>query len=227
VCSLVTATITFAPSFAVAQEELESASSSSQVAELPSVEYVPRTLPPLPLPAPVPRPKLAITASQVETFADLLGETEESLVRRLRHDPGLVPLVAAAADARSARQRTGRNLMIIGFSTVGLGGTIGLLGELASEPGYLGESPRPNEKSAQSHSTTDAIGLVLVGLGLVAATYGIMKVAGQTDVETEAVDRYQGSPSASSLVFPPGISRDLFVESRGSSVGLSLCSFTF
>jgi hypothetical protein len=155
------------------------------------------------------------------------NQTEESVVRRLWHDPGLVPLVAAAADARRARQRTGRNLMILGFCTVGLGGTVGLLGELASEPGYLGESPRPNEKSTKSHSTTDVIGLVLVGLGLVAATYGIIRLTAQTDIETEAVDRYQGSPSASPLVFPPGISQALSGGAGGKELSLSLWYVTF
>jgi hypothetical protein len=191
------------------------------------MEDAPQIHSPPPLPVPVRRPKLAITGEQVETFANLMGETEESVARRLRRDPGLVPFVAAAADARRARQRTGRNLMILGFSTVGLGGTVGLLGNILSGPGYPGESPRPNEKSTQSHFTTDVIGVFLVGLGLITATYGIVKVAAQTDLETEAVGRYQGSPSAGPPIFSPGISRALSVDSRGSTFSLSLGSFTF
>jgi hypothetical protein len=209
VWSFVAAAITFAPSFAVAQEELESASSPSQVAEHPSGEDVPQNLPPSPQPAPVRRPKLAITAEQFDAFVALLGEPEDSVMRRLRHDPGLVPLAAAAADARRGRQRTGRNLMITGFTTAGLGATVALLGVLMATPGYPGESPRPGEKSTQSHLTTDFVGLVLVGLGSVTAIYGIGKVATLTDLETEAVNRYQGSPSASPLVFPSGSSRAL------------------
>jgi hypothetical protein len=170
---------------------------------------------------------LAIAASQVEIFADLLGEPEESVVRSLRRDPSLVPIVAAAADTRRARQRSGRNAMILGFTAVGLGVTVGVLGVLVSGPGYPGESPQPNEPSTRGHFTTDVIGLVLVGLGLVTATYGIIKVAAQTDIETEAVDRYHGSVTGLTPAFPAGNSRPLSVGSAGKTLSLSLWSFAF
>ena len=164
---------------------------------------------------PTRRRDLAITAEQFDTFVDLVGASEDSVMWRLQHDPGLVSIAVAAADARRARKKSGRNAMILGFSTVGLGATVGILGVLASGPGYPGESPQPNEQSAKGNSTMDVIGLVLVGLGLFTATYGIMTVSARTDIETEAVSRYEGSPSAS-----PG-------RTEGKALSRSLCSFTF
>jgi hypothetical protein len=117
--------------------------------------------------------------------------------------------------------------MILGFTVAGLGATVGVLGVLMSGPGYPGESPRPNEQSTRGHSTTDVIGLVLVGLGLATATYGFIKVAAQTDIETEAVNRYYGSETGPPPASPAGNSLSLSVGSVGKTLSLSLLSFSF
>jgi hypothetical protein len=78
-----------------------------------------------------------------------------------------------------------------------------------------------------SSPTVEAVCLISAGLGLVIAAYGIIRVAAQTDLETEAVGRYQGPPSASPLVSPPGISRALSGGAGGKALSVSLWSLTF
>jgi hypothetical protein len=222
--SLIACTTLALPATARAQGELPPPSLSTQESTTPRTGQETGNLPPPKLRR---RQDLAITVDQLDTFADLLGESEERVEWRLRHDLEIVPIAAAAADTRRARQRLGRNAMILGFATVGLGGTVGVLGVLASGPGFPGESPRSNEQTTKSHFTTDVIGLVLVGLGLVTATYGIIRVAAQTDIETEAVDRYKHSERPPPLVSSTGISRTLSVSSGGKELGFSIGPFRF
>ena len=76
----------------------------------------------------------------------------------------------------------GKFRMILGSTTVGLGVTVGVLGLLLSGPALSCESSPCHEQRAKGNPTTDVIGLVLVGLGLVTAAYGIIKVAAPTDI---------------------------------------------
>ena len=159
----------------------------------------------------------AITAAQIDTFADLLAESRDSVGLRLHHDPELVPVAVAAANARQERQRSGRNWMIAGFTLVGLGATVWVLMTVPIAP--------PAE--VEHNATADAVFAVSAVLGLAAATYGIIKVAVRTDAETEAVRRYRRSE----VERPPAYSPEHFHGSlrgtAGGNLGLSLLSFTF
>ena len=70
-------------------------------------------------------------------------------------------------------------------------------------------------------------GLVTAGLGLALAIPGIVRMARQTEVETQAVERYQRSQSSPPPIFPTGNARPLSGGSGGKSLCLSLLSFTF
>ena len=64
-------------------------------------------------------------------------------------------------------------------------------------------------------------------LGLAAATYGIIKVAVQTDAETEAVRRYQRSEVERPPTYSPEHFNGSLRGTAGRNLGLSLLSFAF
>jgi hypothetical protein len=56
---------------------------------------------------------------------------------------------------------------------------------------------------------------------------GIVRMAKQTEVETEAVDRYQYTGAGRQPIFPPGYSSALPGGARAKALNLSLLSFKF
>lgn len=136
---------------------------------------------------------MALTPVQFDAFVELIGEERPEVWRRLSLDPGLVPLAAAAADARLERRRSGKFRTILGFSILGGGVTLGYLLLLSSidhsaDCSY-GESC--GNDLGGSFITAMFIVLASTGVGLGIGIPGIISMARQSEVETAAVDRYQ------------------------------------
>jgi hypothetical protein len=180
-------------------------------------------LPPAPVAAP--SPTLSITPSQVDTFAELLGEPKETVEQRLLWDPGLAPLAAAAVDARLARKSQGKVMTIGGFTLLGVGVVAGLLVAL-SGPWICWDAACQSEADAHGESG-EAIALASVGIGLALGIPGIVMLARQSEAETKAVDRYQVSRVGPRPAFPPGNSRALSTGAVGKTFSLSLWSCAF
>jgi hypothetical protein len=166
-----------------------------------------------------------ITAAQVEAFAELLGEPEGKVEQRLLWDPGLASLAVAAVEARAARKKTGKTMMICGFTLLGAGATVGVLVALSGPMICFDEACQ--RRRDESDHASETIILASVGLGLLLAVPGIIKMAAKSDSEAHAVNRYQDSEPIRPPILPPGNSRALSAGSAGTPLSLSLWSFTF
>jgi hypothetical protein len=140
----------------------------------------------------------------------------------------LIPAVTAAADTRLRRKRAGKWMMVGGFSLYAVGGgaaVYGLLHHLGRQQIWCeGEDSCPTKPmNAQDEALTIG-GLVAAGIGLALAIPGIVMVARQTDVETEAVNRYLYPNVLYESPYTPEASRWL---PSTKSINLSLLAFSF
>ena len=167
---------------------------------------------------------LSITPAQLDAFADLVDRTTGEVQLRLIREPGLAPLVKAAADARMARKRLGNDLTIAGVSIFGAGAIAGLGVFLTT--GLCFDAACQGDVD-QSNHTAEIIVLVAAGTGLALAVPGIVEMARHTDIETEAAERYQGPVIGLPLVLPPAESPAHSTGPSGKSLSLPLLSLTF
>lgn len=192
--------------------------------------------PPVPPPPTVeasPRPSFSppaptLTALQLERFAELLGEPSFVVWRNLQADPSLIRYAAAAADVRAERKSTGRTMTIVGFSILGVGGIAGYVIMLDGITQDLG----CGDNGSCNHSSNTvvaglliAVASVCVGLGI--GIPGIVKMARQSEEETEAVGRYQESISMRSMRFPSPYGRPYPPTSLGKMLDVPILSFSF
>jgi hypothetical protein len=166
-----------------------------------------------PFPGSVASPATAsprISQAQFESFAELIGEPRPLVWQRLQLDPGLVPLAAAAGDARMSRKSSGKTRTIVGFSIFGAGLGVGYLIFLSSVFDGVNCNNSYNDTCATSVGSGAIAGLLLmvissaVGLGI--GIPGIVSMARQSEAETAAVDRYQYplAPQPPSPYYYPG-----------------------
>jgi hypothetical protein len=218
------AVIGFAGNGVCAEQPRSIAPNPASVSYTPSKPVPSSTdFPPALVAAPAPAP--SITPSQVDAFAELSGEPRERVEQRLLWDPGLVPLVAAAVDARLARKSQGKVMTIGGFTLLGVGVLAGFLVAL-SGPLICWDAECQREADSRSHSG-EAVALASVGVGLALGIPGIVMLARQSEAEDKAVDRYQLFGAGPPTAFPSGNFRALSTGSAAKAFSLSLCSFVF
>lgn len=148
--------------------------------------------------------------------------------RNLQADPSLIRYAAAAADVRAERKSTGRTMTIVGFSILGVGGIAGYVIMLDGITQDLG----CGDNGSCNHSSNTvvaglliAVASVCVGLGI--GIPGIVKMARQSEEETEAVGRYQESISMRSMRFPSPYGRPYPPTSLGKMLDVPILSFSF
>jgi len=144
-------------------------------------------------------PATTLTPKQLESFSDLTGDAKRTVQHRLSTDPKLMPLAAAAADARASRRTTGKVMAIIGFTVLGVGDIAGTYIVL-STPGY------PNVKTEDQGRMYLGLGVGLLSLavGLALAIPGLVKMASLSEVEQRALDVYSpGWQDVSFRYLPP------------------------
>lgn len=163
-----------------------------------------------------------ISTAQLDAFADLVGESRADVEQRLAWHPDLVPYASAAGSKRLVRQSTGKSMTIAGFTLLGAGSTIGFLVGLSGVCFGLGEDCKARE--AQAERTGEVIILASVGVGLLLAIPGILKMARPSDMETQAVRMYQATEIARPSVFPANTNRAL-APVQGLSVPLLSATF--
>jgi hypothetical protein len=172
---------------------------------------------------------------QLETFADLVGEDTDAVSRRILWDPGLTPLVAAAADARTHRRRLGKGLTIGGFSLMGLGlivGGIMVISGIAAP--WDTNCPYEGGSNCESNKNDDAeihagltVMVVSLAAGLAVGLPGLIVLSSTAEAEDSALNRYRRlkeapRPSMSATDF-----RAVQGSQPGKSFNLSLVSFRF
>jgi hypothetical protein len=151
------------------------------------------------IPAPAPGPSAisqtrpAITAEQLNAFAELTGDPRPVVWQRLKLDPGMVPFAVAAANARMDRRASGKIRAAVGFTIFGVGGIAGCLIALSG----LGVTCDNWDNSACASQVWRrlVIGLVVIaasaGVGLPIGIPGIASMLRSSEAERIATDRYQ------------------------------------
>lgn len=133
--------------------------------------------------------RATLDPGQLDAFAALVGESTSTVAQRLSADPGLVPLAAKAANARIQRKHTGKVLTIAGFTIFGLGTAIGFEIMVSSLRSY--NCPSNGCPTTGNHGLPGLIVMLVSDtVGLAMAVPGIVKLASQSEVETEASARY-------------------------------------
>jgi hypothetical protein len=181
--------------------------------------------------------RATLAPEQLDAFAALVGESTSTVAQRIAIDPSLVPLVAKAADARTQRKHTGKVLTIAGFTIFGVGTAIGFEMIVSSLGSYNCPTPPNNCGTGGNHGLPGlAVALVSEAIGLAMAIPGIVKMARQSEAETEASARYHpaaatsdGSTSSSSSSWPTQSLRAEMPETpiRPTGFLLPLLSRTF
>jgi hypothetical protein len=169
--------------------------------------------------------RFALTPEQTADFAYQLGEPVETVAWRLAWDPKLVPLAAAAVDARTARKKTGRNMVIAGFTILGAGLTAGFM---VSMQGFcLDASAECRAKSAEADSNGKIVAIGGAIVGALLAVPGFLKMAGQSEVEDKAVDYYWHRQLQRPPVFVPEARPSLSSGYSGTTLPLFAWSSVF
>jgi hypothetical protein len=148
--------------------------------------------------------------------------------QRLLADPGLVPFAAAAADARMDRRSTGKTMTIAGFTILGVGAGVGYVVFLAGltsgmDCGYY-ESCEPDKSMLLG-----GLGLmaVSIGTGLGLGIPGIIRMARQSEAETEAARRYHPPELPQMPPYPGPYPTAKSVRAGGFTLSAPILSFTF
>ena len=106
----------------------------------------------------------------------------------------------------------------------GLGMTLNLGALMSTMPA---DDPSQSLPMSSKAEVISVVGLVTAAIGLALAIPGIVAMARQTDIETEAVNRYQSTESDAPPRYSPVSPRSLSVGSGGKNLSFSLLSFTF
>jgi hypothetical protein len=166
-----------------------------------------------------------ITRDQVESFATVVGEDPYIVAQVLTYNPELIPAAVAATKAREERKRTGRGLIIGGFSVLGVGVGAGLLMALSGPLICFDEECKQRQQSASNRG--EAIAIAGAALGLALAIPGFIKNAAESDTEREAIRRYRARHPESLPAPPREPARFPAVGYAPPSVNLSLLSAAF
>lgn len=165
----------------------------------PVTTYTPMlpAAPPLPSPPPVPPvpnllPPPALTPVQLAAMADLFSAPSEEVMQRLRLDPGLAALALAAAQHEKERERKGKVMTGLGWTMVGVGLTAAVASFIS--PGFsisCGDGCQTTENRMEGADKVRAVALVSVALGLGIAIPGMVVLGKTSDIENQAIRRYQ------------------------------------
>jgi hypothetical protein len=139
-----------------------------------------------------------LTQPQFDAFVQMTGDHPYLVHQRLTLDPGLSPLVAAAADARSARQASGKAMVTGGYVILVVGGLLGGILFLSAItpssdcPWEGGSDCDSGGNDGQVHAGLGILALSGVA-GLVLVIAGNVKRSGTGQPELDALTRYHGS----------------------------------
>jgi len=142
--------------------------------------------------------RATLDPEKLDAFAALVGESTSTVAQRIASEPSLVPFAAKAADARMRRKHTGKVLTIAGFTIFGVGSLIGWELIVSSLGSYNCPTPASSCNTGRNRGLPGlVVALVSETIGLAMAIPGIVKMARQSDVETEASARYHPVPATS------------------------------
>jgi|SRR5450631_1190742 len=178
-------------------------------------------------------PRVPLTLEQLNAFADLVGDSSDIVSVRLLSDPGMLPLAAAATEARSQRQRRGRKMAILGFTGFGVGTAVAILGGIALS-NFDSSKRTQDDECGCGGDFEGLLGLELVVFGavlgvggLVVGAIGTNKLTEPSEAENKALERYDPLKVKRPPAMPPSYSLARPTGSAGKSLNLPLLSLTF
>ena len=172
---------------------------------------------------------IGITREQFEAFVQLTGDPKPDVWQRLQLDPSLVPLAAAAGEARLERRSSGKVRTIVGFTIFGVGmaaGYVVFLATLADSTNcnnYGYESSCSDKDVSKGLWTAVIIWVAFVGVGLGIGILGIISMVKQSEMETAVMDRYQYGRNA----LPPALYPSQSMARPARAFRVPILSITF
>jgi hypothetical protein len=173
---------------------------------------------------------LTINKRQIEAFANLVDEPINVVAKRLRQDPTLIPVAVAAAQTRLSRKTAGKWMMVGGFSLSGLGSAAmfyAFLNDLGKQELWCENNSCPKTPMSSEDQGIMVGGLVAAGIGLALAIPGIVMVARQTEIETEAVSRFSQPKEGYESPFPQESARKIPSGWAARTISIPLLALTF
>jgi hypothetical protein len=155
----------------------------------------------------------------------MVGDSDYVVAQVLAYHPDLVPAALGATTARSGRKRSGKSLIIAGFSVLGAGLVGGFLVALSAPLICFDEACKERQQTASNAGGVIAIGGAALGLAL--ALPGFIKSARESDTEVEAIHQYRTVHPETVLPPPRTPVRSPAMSLSPGSFTLPLLSMTF
>jgi hypothetical protein len=176
-------------------------------------------------------PRVPLTREQLNAFADVVGDSIDIVSLRLLSDPGMLPLAAAATEARMQRQRRGRRMAILGFTGFGVGAAAGILGGIVLS-NYDSSKCTQDDESGCNFGGVIGLELIVIGVvlgvgGLIVGVIGTNKLTEPSEAESKVLERYDPLKASRPPATPPSYSFVRPMGSVGKPLSLPLLSFTF
>jgi hypothetical protein len=141
-------------------------------------------------------------------MVQLFSAPGEEVMQRLWLDPGLAPLALEAAERARTRKRNGKVMTILGWTTAGLGLTTLAMSFMPT--GFTmscGDGCQTTENRPAGMDKVRGIAIFSFALGLGVAIPGMAAMARTSDIEKQAIRRYQqlgpGLPRPPAAAMPP------------------------
>jgi hypothetical protein len=131
-------------------------------------------------------------------MVELFEAPREQVIRRLWLDPGLAPLALRALKRGQERRTAGKAMTICGWVVLGVGGALGawllLSGYVQSHPFQVSDCDGACQSSASTKETAGiVVGIISVPLGLGLALPGMKILRQPSNLESDALRRFQQS----------------------------------
>jgi len=169
-----------------------------------------------------------ITAAQLEAIAELFSAPREEVRQRLQLDPELVVLALEAARRGKEREQRGKVMTGLGWTLVGVGLSVAV--GILMNPSFsmsCGDGCQTTKNKVAGEDTFLAVAFGWVALGLGVAIPGMFVLRQTSDIENQAVLRYQLLDPERSRTPPRPIANAVFHVSTGRSFQFPLLSFRF
>ena len=161
-------------------------------------------------------------------MADLFSASREEVMRHLILDPGLAPLALEAAAKSKQREHTGAAMTAIGWTLVGVGLTVAAAALMPQ--GFTmscGDGCETTENKVDGQGKIVGVSFGAAVLGLAVAVPGMTMLRKTSDIENQAISRYQQKDTEASRAPARSYSGSASLASPRRGFQIPLLSFRF